>query len=79
MRHDHLAEQRRLSIADGVEKTVAQSIAQGQRLRQSILKKGFEGRLVAQDPNDEPAGVMLEKIRQQKQIREKNKRNTREK
>ena len=32
-------------------------------LRQSILKKAFAGHLVAQDPSDEPASVLLEKIR----------------
>ena len=32
-------------------------------LRQAILKRAFEGRLVAQDPNDEPAAVLLERIR----------------
>ncbi|MFZ3168062.1 MAG: restriction endonuclease subunit S [Candidatus Methanoperedens sp.] len=58
--------ERRLSIADGVEKTVGQSIAQAERLRQSILKKAFEGRLVAQDASDEPAGVLLEHIKREK-------------
>jgi type I restriction enzyme S subunit len=33
------------------------------RLRQSILKWAFEGRLVDQDPTDEPADVLLERIR----------------
>lgn len=33
------------------------------RLRQCILKRAFEGRLVPQDPNDEPAAVLLERIR----------------
>jgi type I restriction enzyme S subunit len=33
------------------------------RLRQSILKKAFEGALVPQDPNDEPASVLLQRIR----------------
>ena len=39
-------------------------------MRQSILKKAFEGKLVEQDPNDEPASVLLERIKAE---REKNK------
>lgn len=60
--------ERRLSVADRVERTVEQSLMQADRLRQSILKKAFEGKLVAQDAKDEPAGVLLERIRLQKQL-----------
>jgi type I restriction enzyme S subunit len=36
------------------------------KLRQSILAKAFRGELVPQDPNDEPASVLLEKIKAEK-------------
>jgi len=39
----------------------------GKELKNSILQWAIEGRLVAQDPNDEPASVLLEKIRAEKQ------------
>ena len=33
-----------------------------QQLRNSILQEAIEGRLVPQDPNDEPASALLERI-----------------
>ena len=37
-----------------------------ERLKKSILQEAIEGRLVLQDPNDEPASVLLDKIRKEK-------------
>ncbi len=56
----------RFSEAENLEKTIDLSLLQAESLRQSILKKAFEGRLVPQDPNDEPASVLLEKIKKEK-------------
>ena len=45
----------------------------GKQLKNSILQWAIQGKLVPQDPNDEPASVMLDKIRQEKErlIKEK--------
>ena len=37
-----------------------------QQLKNSFLQEAIEGRLVPQDPNDEPASVLLERIREEK-------------
>ena len=53
----------KLSEADQLDQTLATALQQADALRQSILKKVFCGQLVAQDPNDEPATALLERIR----------------
>ena len=57
---------RHLSVADEVEKTITVELKRAEQLRQSILKKAFSGELVPQDPNDEPASVLLERIKAEK-------------
>ena len=56
----------RLSVADEVEKTITVELKRAEQLRQSILKKAFSGKLASQDPNDEPASILLERIRAEK-------------
>lgn len=64
----------RLSVCDTVEKDIADSLEKAQALRQSILKKAFEGKLLSEaeiakckaDKNYEPASVLLQKIKAEK-------------
>ena len=55
--------ERRLSVVAALEREVEAALARAARLRQSILKRAFEGRLVPQDPNDESAAALLERSR----------------
>ncbi|RJP62723.1 MAG: hypothetical protein C4539_17200 [Ignavibacteriales bacterium] len=57
----------RLSVCDKIEESISTSLLQAEVLRQSILKKAFEGKLVEQDANDEPASKLLERIKSEKE------------
>ena len=52
-----------LSLAEAVAVTIEDSRTRAARLRHAILHKAFEGKLVPQDPSDEPAPVLLDHIR----------------
>ena len=58
--------ERRLSVIQQAA-AVEASLQRAERLRQSILKRAFAGELVPQDPDDEPASVLLERIRVQRE------------
>lgn len=67
------------SLIDAAELVINKSLARAARLRQSILKRAFEGKLVPQDPNDESASKLLERIKAQKKVSEANGKPTKRK
>ncbi len=79
--------ERRLTISDKMEETITESLQKAKSLRQSILKKAFEGKLLNKKelekarnaPDWEPAGKLLERIRLEKEIKEKNNKSIRKK
>ncbi len=50
---------------DATDKLVKDSLIRLDLLKKSVLKKAFEGKLVPQDPNDEPAEMLLQRIKQE--------------
>jgi type I restriction enzyme S subunit len=62
------------AFADQLESKVQSAKSRIDHLTQSILAKAFRGELVPQDPNDEPASVLLERIKAQRTVAPKAKR-----
>lgn len=64
----------RLSVCDKVEQSIAEALEKAEALRQSILKKAFEGKLLSeaeiakckQEADYEPAAKLLERIKNEK-------------
>ncbi len=64
----------RLSVCDKVEESISESLEKAKALRQSILKKAFEGTLLSAeeiakckaDKDYEPASVLLGRIKKEK-------------
>jgi type I restriction enzyme S subunit len=54
---------RRISVLNEMAMQLEANLKRAERLRQSILKRAFEGKLLSQDPNDEPTSILLERIR----------------
>ena len=52
-----------LSAIDAIEAEIDNQLLKADAFRQSVLKKAFTGQLVAQEPNDEPASVLLDRIK----------------
>ena len=61
---DEVAE--RLSMIEAGEVAIDDGLRRTTHLRQQILERAFEGKLVPQDAADEPAHVLLDRIRQQR-------------
>jgi type I restriction enzyme S subunit len=57
---------RRFSVIEELETILETNLKKADRLRQSILKRAFEGKLVPQDPKNEPASVLLDRIREER-------------
>jgi type I restriction enzyme S subunit len=66
-----------LSIEDRLADSIDVELQRVALLRQSILKKAFSGQLVPQDPNDEPAAVLCDRIRAAKAAQPQSSKKTR--
>ena len=55
--------EQRLSVIDEMRAAIESAQRRSAALRRSILERAFRGELVPQDPSDEPASVLLERIR----------------
>ncbi len=60
------AVENQLSMVEHLEAELDTMLQSAQALRQAILKKAFTGKLVSQDPEDEPAAELLERLKAEK-------------
>jgi type I restriction enzyme, S subunit len=69
--------EQRLSIIAQSEVIIEANLIRADRMRLSILNEAFEGRLVPQDPKEEPASILLERIKEERVKREREDRQRR--
>ncbi|MBI1339325.1 hypothetical protein GC169_03820 [bacterium] len=67
----------KLEAADVMEAEIEAALARAASLRQAILKRAFSGKLVPQDPHDEPAATLLARIRSEREAEPAKKRRQR--
>jgi type I restriction enzyme S subunit len=68
---------RRLSTQTTLQREIERNEKRGASFRQAVLRDAFTGQLVPQDPTDEPASALLERIRAERRLQEKSRRNGR--
>ncbi len=61
--------EQQLSQADSLMSQVESHMSEAEVLRQAILSRAFSGQLVPQDPDDEPASVLLDRIKAERKQR----------
>lgn len=60
--------ERQLSLVDALAAAVDTALRRSAALRRAILERAFAGELVPQDPSDEPASVLLERIAAEREV-----------
>ena len=61
----------KFSVCEHLESDISDNIEKAKALRQSILKLAFEGKLVPQNPEDESASVLIQRIQEERKAESK--------
>ena len=69
--------EQRQSLMTQLEAAIKANMKRSERMQESILAEAFAGKLVQQDPNDEPAYLLLERIKEERAEREREERERR--